>query len=296
MAFIEVGDVRRSDILAGLMTAALVLGTTVLSITSVEVGSLESTASVLAPGEIAIEIEPVVASDLEEGGDDADWPRLPPTDARALTPMGSTPVPPRPADAPTPSSSNALPERPVGGMRGLPRVETPSDRALVGLDDLLGFGRGGPAVAPGESDPATSPKDPYAYVNPAMEQPGAAGPGAVGEDDGDAHGDPLAARALAAYRQRLQRWLSAHFFVTGSGLSRDVLRKAKIRATIVIDEDRIVVDHSIASGGHPALEAAARRALERVMGQPVPEPPEHYPGPLQRSISVTFTCTEETCN
>jgi hypothetical protein len=293
-------DVRPSDIALGFLTALLVLGGTVVSISSAELGTFDED-SVLAPGEIAVAVEPVDASAIEPTMDDSTSPDdavpIPPKASPSLAgPLGTTPVPPRPDDAPAPAPPAARPERPRDGIRGLPRIESPSEPPLVGLDDLLGFGRGGPAVAPGDADPSTSPKDPYAYVDPSQEDPGAVGPGAVGDDDAEPGGDPLAARALAAYRQRLQRWLSVHFFVTDSGLSRDALRKAKIRATIVIDDDRIVVGHSIQPGGHPALEAAARRALERVMGQPVPDPPEHYPGPLQRSISVTFTCTEETCN
>jgi hypothetical protein len=306
MAFVDLGgppvprqpmaDLRRGDIALGVFTATFALACMIVGVAFVEVSVLDEPPSFLAPGEIAVAIHPVSSSAVDPSIDTAS------VEASTTLPSvtlpssshgapGSTLVPPRPADAPAPSASR--PERPSGGIRSLPRIDGPKEPSLVGLDDLLGFGRGGPAVAPGDADPAKSPNDPYAYVDPTQKDPAATGQGVV---DGDDAGDPLAARALAAYRQRLQGWLSAHFYVTNSGLSKDALRKAKIRATLEITEARIVVGHTIEPGGHPALEAAARRALDRVMGQPVPEPPQHYPGPLQRSISVTFTCTEDTCN
>jgi hypothetical protein len=290
-----VGDVRPSDLVLGWVVALLVLGSTVVSVARLEIEAMDEGWTVLAPGEIAVEVDPVTAEDLGPMLDDTalaeqDLATTKPTYALG----GSTQVPPRPVDAPPPSA--VLPERPSGGIRGLPRIEPAESRPLPRLNELAGFGRGGPAVAPGEADRETSPKDPYAYVDPAREDPAASGSGMVTDGEGAGEGDPLAARAVAAYRQRLQRWLSLHFFVTDSGLSREALAGAKIRATLEIDDDRIVVGHSLAPGGHPALRAAAQRALERVRGQPVPEPPQHYPGPLQRSISVTFTCTEETCS
>jgi hypothetical protein len=307
-----VGDVRPSDVGLGFTVALLTMVGIALGSSSIEVSALDERHSILAPGEIVVAVEPVSAVTIDDlavaepverseiGTIDHDPAEAPPVaipaGPPAPEPPGSTPVPPRPADAPPPPPPSARPERPATGIRGLPRIDPATEPPLVGLDDLLGFGRGGPTVTRGEADPASGPKDPYAYVEPSRESSGAEGPGIVGDEDGSGAGDPLAARAIAAYRQRLQRWLSVHFYLTDSGLPREVLRKATVRATIFIDTDRIVVGHTIEPGGHSALEAAARRALERVRGQPVPEPPKHYPGALQRSISVTFTCTETTCN
>jgi hypothetical protein len=232
-------------------------------------------------------------------------PTAPPSDG--TEPLGpgpaATAVAPRPADAPPPSTG-PLPPRPVGGIKELPRIDPPTT-PLDGIDPDAatepGFGVGGPGVAPGTADPETSPNDPYAYVDPALEQPGAGdgGAGLVGgggeEPEGD-EGDPLAARAVAAYRQRLQRWLSSQFSVTGTGLSAAELGKLSVRARIKLDEDRIVIDYAIEGDPHPALDAAARKVLDDVKGQQAPALPEHYPGPLQSWIRVTFVCSEDRCS
>jgi hypothetical protein len=292
----SVGDIRRSDLVLGILTAMVTLGATAIALASVEITVLDEP-SILEPGEIAVAVRPVSAAEVDgERSAAIDLPSVTPPPTSDTGPLGAAPVPPRPANAPAPVPREALPERPQGGIRSLPRLESPTRPSLPGVGDEPGFGPGGPAIAPGDADPATSPRDPYAYVDPATEDPSASGPGVVSDDEGAGTDDPLAARALAAYRQRLQRWLSRHFYVTGSGLSKEALRKVKVRATVEIAEDRTVVGTHVAPGAHPAIEAAARRALDQVMGQPVPELPEHYPGPLQRSISVTFTCTEETCN
>jgi len=215
----------------------------------------------------------------------------------------ATAVPRRPADAPA-ATSGSRPPRPKGGIKSLPRLAPPTT-SLHGLDPdapaEAGFGVGGPGVAPGTADPATSPDDPYAYVDPALEQPGAASAGAGlvgggGEEPSDDEGDPLAARAVAAYRQRLQRWLSSRFTVTGTGLGTAKLSKLSVRARIKLDADRTVLDYTIEGKPHPALDAAARKALDDVKGEQAPALPEHFPGPLQPWIRITFVCTEDRCD
>jgi hypothetical protein len=138
-------------------------------------------------------------------------------------------------------------------------------------------------------------------VDPATEDPNAPpNSGVVSDDDADANPngtmDPLAARALAAYRQRLGHWLQQRFVLRDSGLSKEFLAKAVIRAKIEVSDEGVVIGYAIDPGGHPKLEAAARAALESVKGQRVPELPEHYPGPLQRWVRVKFVCTEDLCN
>lgn len=162
-----------------------------------------------------------------------------------------------------------------------------------------GFGPGGPGVAPGPGEPGQSPNDPYAYVDPSLERPGAVADGLIGGNDIEPTApepNAAAARAVAAYRQRLQRWLSAHFVVSGTGLSREELRKLSIQATLIVDDHRTLVRYEVHANGNAALAVAARRALDAVVGQALPSPPEHYPGPLQRRIAVKFVCTEATCD
>lgn len=164
-----------------------------------------------------------------------------------------------------------------------------------------------PSVTP-EPQPQPRRRKPNTKNSPAVEPPpgpeppvgdattGGAGEGGETEGEGIPGGDPLGARAIAAYRQRLIGWLAARFEVRGSGLTRDELEKMRARAQIEISEDGVVLDYTILSADHPTFEAAARVALDAVKGEPVPPPPDYYPGALQRRIKVTFVCTESTCD
>lgn len=139
------------------------------------------------------------------------------------------------------------------------------------------------------------PGEPPPSDEPAPE--GAATDGGTDtEGDGGGGPDPLGARAIAAYRERLIQWLAARFEVRGSGLTREELGRMRVSARIEISEDGLVQDYTILSADHPAFEAAARVALDAIKGEPVPPPPEYYPGALQRRIKVTFVCTDSTCD
>lgn|GEM_PF-2430710 len=315
-------DVRGSDVALGTTAAlAVVLGGLLgVASTSGQPTTTEQT-PIVREGEVAVAVRPVSESPPSSSPSPA-VPGAPSTATPGVgaaslgpseplpdgvEPLGpgapATEVPPRPADAPPPSRG-PLPPRPQGGIKALPRIAPPTT-SLHGLDSEAptepGFGVGGPGVAPGSADPETSPDDPYAYVDPALEKPGASPAqgglvGGGGEDPAGDEGDPLAARAVVAYRQRLQRWLSSQFVVRGTGLGAAELRKLSVQARIKLDAERTVVDYTIEGKPHPALAAAAREALDDVKGQQAPPLPEHYPGPLQSWVRVTFVCTEDRCD
>ncbi|MCA9662425.1 MAG: hypothetical protein KC486_29065, partial [Myxococcales bacterium] len=126
---------------------------------------------------------------------------------------------------------------------------------------------------------------------------GTGGEGTSGElgGEGGSGGDSLQARALAAYRERLIRWFSARFHVRGSGLGSALL-SLRARAEVEISEGGVVLGYRVLSADHPALEAAAREALDAVLGEPLPTPPDFFPGAPQRRLRITFVCTESTCD
>ena len=156
-------------------------------------------------------------------------------------------------------------------------------------------------MAPGSADPRTAPRDPYDYVEKDSEASGAPTGGVVA-DETDADGprpssmDPLAKRAVSAYRQRLAHWLRREFVVRDSGSPDRILRAAKVEVRIQIGDEDVVVGYEIEPGSPAPLEAAARTALDAVVGHRVPPRPHHYPGPLQRWIHATFECSEATCS
>lgn len=183
----------------------------------------------------------------------------------------SPPTPPPPATTPPPPTSTP-PSKPPPPRKTKPDPSKPTQPLP-------------PEPPPEPAGEPTPPTDP---------------PPLAGESDGDGEPgrgrDPLGDKAIAAYRERLIRWLSARFEVRGSGLTREQLETMRVRAQIDISEDGRVTEYKILTADHPAFDAAARTALDAVKGEPVPPPPEFYPGALQRRIKVTFVCSDSTCD
>jgi len=122
---------------------------------------------------------------------------------------------------------------------------------------------------------------------------------AEGHEDGVKGGtetDPLKARAVDIYREKIRGWFSRRFRVSGSGLSPDEIRTFRVAATVSLAAGRSVAGYSIVPSGHAAFDAAAKSALESAKGDELPPPPANYPDILQNQISLTFTCTPERCD
>ncbi|MDC0746765.1 TonB C-terminal domain-containing protein [Polyangium mundeleinium] len=120
-----------------------------------------------------------------------------------------------------------------------------------------------------------------------------------GHADGIADGtetDPLEARAVDIYRDRIRVWFSQRFRVSGSGLGPEEITRYRVAATIEVSSGRTVTSYVITPSGHAAFDAAARAALEGARGKEIPPPPENYPNIVQHRISLTFTCTPERCD
>ncbi|MCB9703625.1 MAG: hypothetical protein H6711_17150 [Myxococcales bacterium] len=268
-------DVRGSDLA---IAAALAVAVLTLTILALEIAHLRrrADAPIIDPGiATPIRVTPVVdlpGTPAGAGGEAA----LPPAWARSEAPP--------PADTP----AAATPQAPTSRRR---KHQKPTPAANPEA----------PATTPSEPPPP-EPEGAEAGEPTGGEVGAEAGEptgGEVGEAAGGGDGqggDPLGSRAIAAYRERLIRWLSARFQVRGSGLSRDQLASYRVRAQIEISEDGLVTGYTLLAADHPVFEAAARTALDAVVGEPVPPPPEFYPGALQRRIRVTFVCTESTCD
>lgn len=120
-----------------------------------------------------------------------------------------------------------------------------------------------------------------------------------GHEDGSKDGkemDPLKARAVDIYRDKIRGWFSRRFRVSGSGLSPEDIVKYRVSATVHLSNGRSVADYSIVPCGQVAFDEAARRALDSAKGDALPPPPENYPDIAQAQISLTFTCTPERCD
>jgi TonB C terminal len=108
--------------------------------------------------------------------------------------------------------------------------------------------------------------------------------------------DPLKARAVDLYRERIIGWFASKFRVSGSGLSAADLAKYKVGATVQLTADRHVSGYSITPSGNAAFDAAAHAALESAKGGEIPPPPENYPDVVQSTIHLTFVCRENRCD
>jgi hypothetical protein len=156
-------------------------------------------------------------------------------------------------------------------------------------------------------DAGTDPPPPDAEVakqvdTPVAETTDAAAPANVDQEGHQAgvkegtEADPLKARAVDLYRNKIAGWFSSRFSVRGSGLGPDDLKKYKVSATVQISGDRTVSTYTITPSGNAAFDAAARATLEGAKGQALPPPPENYPDVVQRQINVTFVCRAGVCD
>ena len=171
---------------------------------------------------------------------------------------GSEPPPPTSEPVPTHHSASGASTLP------LPSPDAPS--SLPGLGDL---------------------GEPVEGAEEGGTEGGTGGDGGTG-DGGSGDG------GLGAYRSQLASWLAGHFHVEGSGLGASALRKLRVRAVLELRDDLVVTDYRLQATGTPAVDEAARRALDAVKGQPIPTPPPGL-GKLPR-INVVLTCRPDTCD
>ena len=166
-----------------------------------------------------------------------------------------------------------------------------------------------PAPSPTQAEPSASAEpSPSADSSPSAEAGGGAEPvpgetgdagsgsGAGEGGDGPGEGGGLAGKAISAYRERLIRWLARRFSVRGSGLSQDQLRRSSARAEVDVSESGVVIGYRILEASHPAFDRAARDALDAILGESLPPPPDFYPGAVPTPLRVTFLCAESTCD
>jgi hypothetical protein len=151
-------------------------------------------------------------------------------------------------------------------------------------------------VPPPEAERA---KEVEAKVEPPAEAPPPPNVDTEGHEDGSKSGtetDPLKARAVDIYREKIRGWFSRRFRVSGSGLPAEEITKVRVSASVSISAGRTVASYTIHPSGNAAFDAAARSALESAKGDELPPPPENYPDIVQSQISLTFTCTAERCD
>ncbi|MCA9691119.1 MAG: energy transducer TonB [Nannocystaceae bacterium] len=267
-------DIRGSDWLAGFTVAALVLVTASAAMASAWL-SRRADAPIIDPGLGApIRVRPVVDAPIASE----------PAAAPAQLPEAWL----QQDEAPPAAAPAVKPKRPRR-VRKARNTHAPAEPAQTEPSEPAPAEPAPAEPAPVEAasaDAAPGAVDPDASNDLSLEPDGTAPSGA----------DLLGERLVAAYRDRLRRWLAARFRVRGSGLARETLLRHRVRATIELDDEGAVRAYVVTPSGLAVFDEAARVALESVRGDRVPAPPEGYPGALQRRIQITFVCGESTCD
>lgn len=271
-AFLDVPPRRRPSIPARDLAAGVAMGVGLCAVVLAITAAMESKPPPTPDEPLTVSIGVMATSEPGSGGGGA--PGRAGKAGKRRGRKGATPTSPtsEPATpqphAPSSTSTSRVPAISVPS----PTWETPG--GLPGLGDLGDPAEGTDA---GEGEGGTG----------AGEGNGEGGGGGDGGGDGDG--------GLGAYRSQLAAWLASHFHVEGSGLGATALRKLRVRAVLELDDDRVVIDYQLTLTGTPAVDEAAKRALEAVKGQPVPAPPAGL-GSLQRRIHVVLTCRPDTCD
>jgi hypothetical protein len=315
-------DVKGSDLAIAVVLTAAVFGGSFFALLHSRLEH-EADFPVIDPG-VAIPIAVRPVADLpaggglpSAGGDDARASAVVPLAWRRKVPRASVPTEPATPHAVTPSQKHkhkpaASPEEAQGDSAVIEPspVEEPGDEPAEDSsadvqtpEDSQVAAEGGEEVQPpeeGEQEPAEiEPETAEGEGQAAAEGEGEAaaeGEGEAATEGGSEGTDPLLERAIEFYRARLVAWFSARFRVTGSGLSQAQLAKYRVRVHIEVGDDLRIVDFDILSSDHSDFDKAARVMLEKLRGTKLPAPPENYPGAVQRQLTVTFTCAEDTCD
>jgi hypothetical protein len=104
--------------------------------------------------------------------------------------------------------------------------------------------------------------------------------------------DPLKARQIDLYKQRIDRWFTMHFNVRGK-LAFDTLKTLSAGVVVTIAPDRTVASFAITRpSGNEVFDGELRSSLNsiRANGLELPPPPEAYPDILGQTLSLNFMC------
>lgn len=159
------------------------------------------------------------------------------------------------------------------------------------------------AIPPEEvelADAGAEPPEPDAAVALEVDvevEEGDAAPSNVdteGSPDGVPEGtetDPLKARAANLYHGRILAFLTAPFRSQCTSLDRSDFEGCVPSATVQLSPSGTVLSYGFNPCGKASVDTAAKTALNSIVGQPIPPPPENYPDIRPNSFNVSYVCT-----
>jgi hypothetical protein len=132
-------------------------------------------------------------------------------------------------------------------------------------------------------------------VEREVEEPNLPEEGAVDGVEEGTEKDPLKARAVDLYKNKLINWFKQGFVPPVDEVGCATLVELKGSVTAQVGDDGTVVSYTLVPSGNAVFDESVRRAMDAKVGQPVPPPPPNYPDLLERSVHPTFQGKNEKC-
>ncbi len=104
------------------------------------------------------------------------------------------------------------------------------------------------------------------------------GPGGPNGSKDGTETDPLKARALDLYRQKLLAWFNSRFRLPEGQIPCDELKKLSSSVSARVGGDRSVGGFTITRpSGNAVFDAKVQATMDNLVGQELPPPPQNYP-------------------
>lgn len=121
-----------------------------------------------------------------------------------------------------------------------------------------------------------------------------------GHADGSAEGtetDPLKARAVDLYRNRILAWFNARFRPPVDQIPCAELKELGASVTVQVGGDRTVTSYTITRpSGNATFDAKVRSTLDALIGQELPPPPPLYPDILGSAVHPRLSGAGARCD
>jgi hypothetical protein len=123
------------------------------------------------------------------------------------------------------------------------------------------------------------------------------GPGAANGSKNGTETDPLKARALDIYRQKLLAWFNVRFKPPQGSIPCDELKKLSAGVSASVGGDRSVGGFTITRpSGNDVFDAKVKSTMESLVGQELPPPPQNYPDlDVGSLITPVFSGASASC-
>jgi outer membrane biosynthesis protein TonB len=154
-----------------------------------------------------------------------------------------------------------------------------------------------PPVAKPEEKPPTPEAPPVVkkVARPPLvvereEDPNAEDEGAEEGAVGGTEKDPLKARAISLYQQKLIAWFQRGFIPPLDAIPCPTLVTLKVKVVATIGPDRVVTAYTVTgTSGNSIFDARVRERMDKTIGQEVPPPPPNYPDLAEARVFPAFT-------